>query len=386
MDLAKNAVLLVLISPLMSKPMRMTTLRYVTLAFLTAGLCSCLSTTTKPDTLLPATEEMSLESRPPPEQKPKRNFHRMVETFIPITNEQGQGQLKAEVYRPYKKVEPKTVIIMVPGSGNVSRRGELIGDGVDSYPAPIETNTLWAKNFADRGIFVLTYDKRTCSSKVNPLCETNDQKDIDQTGIAALAKDLDQVYLFAQKNLDADNVRILLMSTTQGAQTIALADCLNKVSGVILLSPVIGDLDAMWTNGLNKASMRAKSEWDKNQLLNRKESMSSFFASMKKGDFPETANVKGATAKFWMTWIEASSRTLDVLERAGRPTLLMFSNKDVFAPDSARFHEKIKKNSRIKVQFTPYGDRNFIEAGSVPDAAISEVMNFIQGLPPALSP
>lgn len=321
-----------------------------------------------------------------PKPKPKRDFHRMVETIIPITHEFGQGQLKAEVYRPYKKAEPKTLIIMVPGSGNISRRGELTGDGIDSYQAPIETNMQWAKNFADRGLFVLAYDKRTCSSKINPLCETNDQKDIDQTGISALAKDLDQVYLFAQKNLDADNVRIVLMSTTQGAQTIALADCLNKVSGVVLLSPVVGDLDTMWTSGLNKASTRAKSEWDKNQLLNRKESMASFFASMKKGDFPESANVKGATAKFWMTWIEASARTLDALEKASRPTLLMFSNNDVFAPESTRFHEKIKKNSRIRAQFTPYGDRNFIEAGHVPDDAIGDVVNFIQGLSPALSP
>ena len=56
-----------------------------------------------------------------------------------------------------------------------------------------------AKALAGLGFFVLAYDKRTCRSNHNPICKDNDQQDIDQEGLGALAKDLDHIYKFRRR-------------------------------------------------------------------------------------------------------------------------------------------------------------------------------------------
>jgi hypothetical protein len=355
--------------------------RLLALAWIIGAMSACVTPKVLMDTKATNVEITSEEPQPKPAPRPKKDFHQLVQASIPITHEFGSGELKADIFRPHKKALPKTVVIMVPGSGNVSRRGESSGDGVDSYPVPIDVNVLWAKALSDRGFFVLSYDKRTCNTKVNPICNTNDQRDVDQRGISALSRDLDQVYDFALANLDAKSgdVRLVLMSTTQGAQTIALSRSLKNTHGVVLLSPIIGDLETMWVLGLTKAAEQAKWEGQKNQFLNRKESMAGFFTSLKKGDFPEMANVKGATVRFWLSWIDASKNTLGKFKETDRPIFMLFNENDVY---SQLNHIKAQGNSHhtIKVKTYSEGDRNFVTPQGIPEHALNDVVAFIEGL------
>lgn len=358
--------------------------RYSLFVVLMGALSSCVTSKVLTDSKVIVPEEPSVEPVRILAPKPKRDFHQLVEVSIPITHEFGTGDLKADVFRPHKKTMPKTVVIMVPGSGNISRRGEVSSDGVDSYASPIDVNTLWAKALADRGLFVLSYDKRTCTTKINSICNTNDQQDIEQAGIISLARDLDQVYHFALTNLDAhhNEVRVVLMSTTQGAETIALSNNLRSISGVVLLSPVIGDLDTMWVSGLAKAAERSKSDSQRYQLHNRKESMAGFFASLKKGDFPETANVKGATVKFWLSWIEASKNALSYYKQSNKPVFMLFSEQDVFSHHLV----SIKPQGAIKVKHYAGVDRNFVSPHGVSEQATEDVVTFINNLPTMVTP
>src|SRR5260221_11698962 len=63
-----------------------------------------------------------------PDQEPKREFHQEIETTIPIVRPTGESILNADGFRPTKKITPVTLVVIAPGSGNVSRRGEMSGD------------------------------------------------------------------------------------------------------------------------------------------------------------------------------------------------------------------------------------------------------------------
>lgn len=305
--------------------------------------------------------------------------HERTDLTISLALPSGSALLNAESFRPHKITRPKTLVIMVPGSGNVSRRGENNTDGITTFKNPLDINLMWAQSLADSGLIVLAYDKRTCNSKINPLCQDNWHGDIDEEGITALARDLDQVCAFAENKLEGSG-RLVLLSTTQGAQVISLSNCLKKAAGVVLLSPVIGDLDKLWINGLNNASVNAKS--DRNQLKNRKESMEAFFNSLKKGDFPKSANIKGASLKFWQSWIEASPKTLPKIIESKKPALAIFSAKDFFSPNLLL--QKIKneaKNSQFQLKIIEDSGRNLADEQGVSAQAFKQISLFIKSLP-----
>lgn len=307
----------------------------------------------------------------------KNNFHKMLDLNINFVNEYGNISLNANVYRPHRKIRPKTVVILVPGSGNVSRRGESSGNGVDSYKGSKEIYHLWAKVLAEQGIFVLSYDKRTCTKEINSICQSNPQIDIEQKGIKALAEDLDQVINFTLSNLKSFHkpFRLVLMSSTQGASTISLAQNINQAHGIILFSPIIGDIESMWVEGLAKAIEKSKSEGQKYQLENRKESMVGFFQSLKNNQFPDHANVKGATAKFWRSWMESSIDAMSKYKTSSSKLLLMFSDNDVFSyPPLA-----IKDSNIISKKFAQV-DRNFIANDHIPNDVVSYVVDYIENL------
>lgn len=320
-----------------------------------------------------------------PELLVKPKFKQQIETEIPIENSFGQGLLKADIFRPLKQSQPKTLVIVVPGSGHVSRRGEVASNGVENYPEALEMSFQWAKSLSEQGFFVLSYDKRTCHHRVNSLCNNNEQRDVDQEGIMALARDLDQICRFAQKKLEDDS-RIILFSTTQGAQTIALSQCQQQVNGIVLLSPIIGNLDTMWVDGLKQAAAQSRSTNRKNRLLNQKESMASFFASLKRGDFPENSNIHGASVKFWQSWLEASTNTLGYLKANNKPIFMLFSNNDSFSSNGLIKYIKNNANKApITIKIFDQVDRNFISTNGVPQPALESVTDFIKGLPKAIA-
>lgn len=319
--------------------------------------------------------------------KKRLGFHQQVQTTIPIFTFSAEGELNADVYRPQRQSLPKTLVIMVPGSGNISRQGEQGNDGLKSYESEILINQRWAHALADRGLFVLSYDKRTCSSGINPICLDNDQSDIHGRGMVALAQDLDQVIAFSRDRFSKDDKenRIVLMSSTQGAQVISLSKSMSTVSGIVLLSPIIDDLATMWVAGLSRAADRAEEAGhvlERNRLLNRKESTDAFFKSLKKGDFPSFANIKGASVTFWQSWMEASINTLNRLEQSKVKTFLLFSEQDPFV-DQKLMSDLTKKpalGANIAARSLAGVDRNFLSGQDISDSAVAAVIEFMDSL------
>lgn len=305
-------------------------------------------------------------------------------TVIPLKFSDGDGEVYADVYRPFKKTVPKTLVIIVPGSGNISREGEVSGDGVKTYASTIKMSEEWAKALATYGYFTLTYDKRSCTSASTSICHDNDQTELEQLGIIGLANDLDQVYRFAISKFSDDlkEARIVFLSFTQGAQVISLSTSMSKISGVVVLSPLMDDLESMWTTGLENAALSTTNASVKHQLLNRKETMAAFFNSLKRGEFPDEAHVHGASVKFWLSWIAASKQTLDRFKSLDRESLLLISKADHFTSETSlkKLVDQAKNTRNLKVKTYTGIDRNFVTDKGVPSPALSDVTAFIDGL------
>ncbi|HXW60451.1 MAG TPA: hypothetical protein VEK06_02830, partial [Myxococcota bacterium] len=284
--------------------------------------------------------------------------------------------LKAELYEPNNVIEPKTLVILVPGTGKVSRRGETISDGVKKYPSAIELYALWAAALLDQGFYVLTYDKRTCTEKINPLC-TN-KASVEEQSLEVLARDLDDVYDYAIKK--AEFGRVIRMGHTQAAQVVALSKLAAKeedqkrAEGLVLLSPISGSLEKMLVDGYTKANL-------KNEAENKK----SFFGKLQKGEFGEHASFYGTSVKFWKSWIDASLKTIPNLLKRNQKTLMLFSEKDVFSSES-NARQELKNNENrhnFAIQSLSNVDKNFLNNQSLGTKAVSEVVRFIKGLKPA---
>lgn len=371
--------------------MKIFSLCFLSFIILVLPSCTSISPTIamrpSPRENLPQELEQNSEKVEEEEAQPKtkKTFVKKIDVEIPLTIGEESGFVNASVYRPSIKQSPKTLVIIVPGSGNISREGEIIGDGIESYENNLLLSELWAQALSSQGYFVLSYDKRTCTKAINKLCQTNPQSDIEQEGIVALARDLDQVFNFAQEKFvkKSDENRVIFLSSTQGAQVLALAKSAKDVDAMVLLSPIFGGLEEMWVGGLGLALERTHNQAKKTQLANQKESMSGFFTSFKAGHFPDHAHIKGASVQFWRSWLKASQETTDSIIKSETPSLFLVSQKDVFAEAglSLAIKQKIQKAEHIQMSFISDSDRNFIINGELDPKALESVRSFFENLP-----
>lgn len=286
-------------------------------------------------------------------------------------------KINAEFYRPESKLEPKVLVILVPGTGKVSRRGEMSSDGINKYQNTVSLYDLWARELSSVGFYVFAYDKRTCRDEFNQLCVHKDRNSADEQGIEILARDLDDIYDFALEALkkigQENTARIVLMGHTQSAQVIAQSARAKYASGIVLLSPIAEGLDAMMVRGFERAHRRNDAEGQK-----------AFFERLEKGQLGENAIFFGASVKLWKSWLDASRRTMPLLKAHQLPILMLFSEKDVFS-SAAIARESIKEDSKknfIIKNIADDADRNLLENNSLAKKAVAEVVHFAKNLKP----
>lgn len=299
--------------------------------------------------------------------------HSKTSTAVDISNHDRSAVLGADIYRPNVPISPKTLVIMIPGSGNVSREGEVSGDGVVNYAQKLKVYDIWAQALANRGMYVLSFDKRTCKRNHHPLCRDNPIKDIDEQGIAALARDVDDVFSYTLRKIrrGQEPLRVVLFTTSQGTQALALSKVLAKSSGAVLLSPMFGDLPQLFTRSLQVKAHNPENSLRGTMLKNRAETMKSLFQSLARGDFPDNAQIHGASVKFWKSWMEAAQQTSRLLKEAPVPILSLTSVSDPFAC------ELKAKVARIHEQHYA-ADRNLVVDQSPYPQALTDVVAFIQ--------
>jgi dienelactone hydrolase len=237
-------------------------------------------------------------------------------------------------------------IVLVPGGGNVSRKGTRTGDGTRDYEAPVDVTAAWGMAAAEAGWLTLAYDKRTCGPKDDPGCAKQPQPDLDAAGPVALAKDLDAAcdLLSGRPDFNGD---LVLFAHGQGAQIALASGCAAQAKAIVLSGPIPREVDAVIVDALRyreglllKQAKRAKKpkrdelEKQANQLKNRAGTLEATFRSIKGDKFSPDARVQGATIAFWKGWMSLTADTPKLAERAGGPILVVLGEWDLqYSPE-----------------------------------------------------
>jgi hypothetical protein len=192
---------------------------------------------------------------------------------------------------------------------------------------------------------------------------------------------LDQIYNYAESKLSL-GAQIILMSTTQGAQVIANSQAASKANAIILVSPLAGNLEKTWVQGLYKAHKQKTNFDSKNRILNEAESTQALFNSLKNGKIAANTHVFGASLTFWQSWLASSEMTIRDLALTEKPVLILTSTNDVFSAYEHIINNKfyIKNKRNFIITNISNSERNFINNNKLQEQAVTEVVNFIKNL------
>lgn len=296
--------------------------------------------------------------------------------------EDEKGQIKAEVYRPVVHAQRKTLVIMVPGSGKVSRRGEMLSDGINRYSEPVELYKILGQKLSELGLYVLSYDKRSCTSQNNSLCLEQSLKSADEVGIEMLSRDLEDVYAYVQEKIpDLNDWHVVLLGHAQATQVIALSKIASLVQGVVLLSPIIGSMEQIVSDTLARVKTSHNALSKRPYFLNDAENKIAFFKRLAGGQHDDATSFFGATVKFWKSWMTASNNTLQLLNNHKRPIIMLFGEKDVYssAGDTIKnIEKKYGKNSCFIVKNIKNSDKNLIDNNEISQEAVSIISSFLK--------
>ena len=157
----------------MRDPMLKSSVLVAALCCVLLGAFGCRTTNSQPSATAPADLEVT-----------------ETEIVLPPEGDRPQVTLSADLYTPAMKTEGVTVVV-VPGAGRVSKRGERRENGSRDYDDTLLITQAFAESFARAGFSVLAYDKRTFGPSDAPHCHDNPRGDLDREGPVAMAKDVD---------------------------------------------------------------------------------------------------------------------------------------------------------------------------------------------------
>lgn len=231
--------------------------------------------------------------------------------------------------------------LLVPGAGDVSRRGLRRGDGVTAYGSPVAVTSAWQELLGASGASSLAWDKRTCGPNDDADCAKNPQADLDERGPVALAADVDAACAVA-RTLPGFDGRLVLLAHGQGAQVALSSACAREAAAVVLINPVPREIDAVLVDALltrhtqkQAEAKAAKTPEEKTRLTDEAVALRNLaatrqagFASMRSGKFSREARVDGATIAFWLGWMELTGKTRDLMTPLKDKTLVVIGNAD----------------------------------------------------------
>lgn len=249
---------------------------------------------------------------------------------IPINISSGiMSFLGAELWLTNNITYYTSTILIVPGSGSVSRKNSQEGDGIYQYTSPIDINFLLADYFCKEGFNVLIYDKRTCSPSNDFICNIN-YFDFDKNNsFESLVNDLNIVYEYLINCLPENQKnKIILWGSNQATHVILNSKYKNKALSIILVSPIPDSIDRIMVDGLIEQSYIIDNNVIKYKLYNRSETINSIFNSIKNNEFADDSIILGIKIDFWKKWILETSRSEFLFNTLEIPLILVLGSEN----------------------------------------------------------
>lgn len=270
--------------------------------------------------------------------------HEVVSTDISF---QGDGlTLKGTVDRPQGIDEPVPGVVIVHGSGPISRDGSAPGQLGYTFPSPISVYKDLGAGLAAKGYAVLRYDKRTCG----PFNNCNDNGYPVPSGESSVNK----FYRDALAAVDALAARdgvvsdeVYVIGHSQGAK-IAVKSAAERpevVAGAVSLAGTPAPIDelyryqydyllqALQESGLSEEEAKSRLSG----MMDTVEDLEALAAGNFEGD-----TIDGLGVAFWESWLDLHGDVTAVVPGIQQPLLSLSGEQDTnVPPDYARRWEAL---------------------------------------------
>lgn len=315
-----------------------------------------------------------------PEEKPNGPQFTVEEPWvlegeIEFTSLSGQAvRLSASWFEPVRPVSSKTTVVFVPNPGAHSKDGLEESDGIQPYTAPVAVQTAWATALSQRGLYALTYDGRACLHSEDNRCYNNPLDDIDAKGPVAFAADVDAACAYAYRK---GAEQVVLWSAPKSVGITLSSACAKKAALVVLQSPVLNSIDKTLPAALKSAARGLPPSKTKLQIMNKANSLSATFESIRMGSFADGSKVMGRSLAFWKAYIALGKNTKAMLERRHKPVLIFTGYTDALMNTERQNEIKaIKSNHRQWVGIEGV-DQNLLKQEEVSLQAANQVVGSV---------
>jgi len=280
--------------------------------------------------------------------------------------------------------DPFTIVLIVPGGGNISRRGARTGDGETEYARAVETSIELAAVFADNGMATLAWDKRSCGPRDDALCEKQPLDDVERVGPRALAVDVDAACAFARALPRTQHV--VLWAHGQAAQVALSTTCADTAAAVVLVAPPPRRIDRVLTDGLKHrssvlASAAKKAKGDEKTALaarshdmkQRAAQLEETFKAVLAGKFPKDARLMGFPITYWQGWLALTDEIPGEAPKPRVPWIVVLGADDVqFSPSDRERIQKLGALKGAKGFVLPGVDHHLLKRDGERRAAVDE--------------
>lgn len=228
---------------------------------------------------------------------------------------------------------PHPGIVLVGGSGPLSRDSMAPGQLAVGFPQPVAVFADLADGLRDAGYAVLTYDKRTCGP-FNGCADNGYPQPADDLTVDVFASDAlaAVAHLRSQPQVRPDEVAVA--GHSQGASFVPgmLLDDPRLVAGVMLAAPFdpVDRLLAAQAATVERivSGMVPPHAVATNEVTRLRELARSVTDLRTSGGGSDDAQIGGATAGFWRSWMRVTDGVAALAEQAAQPILVVAGAAD----------------------------------------------------------
>lgn len=275
-------------------------------------------------------------------------------------------------------------VLLVHASGPLSRNAPNPRDIVGNFSRPVSVFKDLAEALTARGYIVLRYDKRTCTSKADPLC-TYPSEVAQKATWADLKGDVEAAASFLAKQPGVDPQDIILMGHSQGANLALDASKTVRPSALVMLAGTWSPIDQVivrqirWQLESQKSSL---SPADLKKANNKVSEIESGLQAIREDFLPPEEIFLSASAAFWKSWFDATDQTAQQLAAYQGPVLYLRGGDDhnVDPQDHAGFNNALRGKPGSSVQEIPEHTHAFSRRGGKPQVSPQTTRAILQWL------
>ena len=269
---------------------------------------------------------------PPPRASPSARTAPRTE---PIVFTSGAMTLKGTLHLPHEGEGPHPAVVLIHGSGPQSRKVSVRGQLNMGFGFELEVFRQLAEQLAERGIAVLSYDKRSCGPFNK--CASNDYP--VPTGSITIDTFIDDARAAAdhlRKRADIDADRVTVVGHSQGASFVpVLLDVVPELHSGVMLAAAHKPVDGLIADQLGFTrkllEQRRLPARDIDRSLAPLTKVVDQLKAVRAGTY-DGKTIGGASAEFWRSWMALADRARALATTAKRPLLVIGGTYDWNVP------------------------------------------------------